>query len=347
MSSQITLDAAVAHDPPPRTWRGWWLARPKWLRIACWTLLTLFVLNVALMLRIAIGWIEDPEISRLRQRGIEFTYCWETYEYSRLPYSEWVWPGLLGKSGLNVRSVDVGSWNVGRQLNLKQIAAKYPNAESLHLPGVPITPEGLTALSKCRKLHLLSLHETNIDDQGVEKLSLLPELDSLNLGGTHVTDAVIPTLKEMKKLKTVFVWNTDVTLEAVQSLRSSRTDHPIKVRTELDGKDLGVYATVRWSDGLRDSVFPDGRGTLEVVGTSSAGQVVFRETYPRLQNFYNAWLLKELSKFPDGEYRLTLRYDDLTAGPIVLLMEQGVPSQRFVEFQLPITRADGLKRLRQ
>lgn len=59
-----------ASDLPPRTWHGWWLARPKWLRIAGWALLTLVLLNVALIVRIArrslskISGIPAAELSR-------------------------------------------------------------------------------------------------------------------------------------------------------------------------------------------------------------------------------------------------------------------------------------------
>ncbi len=59
---------------PPRTWHGWWLARPRWVRIGIWTGLVVALLQVVLALWIVVGLIESKETRELRRRGVEFRY---------------------------------------------------------------------------------------------------------------------------------------------------------------------------------------------------------------------------------------------------------------------------------
>src|SRR5689334_3330087 len=77
MPAELSHPVASVSDLPPRTWRGWWLAWPKWFRIGCWAALGLALLHVVVAIRIAIGWIEGNEIIALRQKGAIFEYAWD------------------------------------------------------------------------------------------------------------------------------------------------------------------------------------------------------------------------------------------------------------------------------
>jgi hypothetical protein len=49
-------------DLLPRTWRRWWLERPKWLRIGCWAVASIAALNLALGVCMLLGWHEDAAV---------------------------------------------------------------------------------------------------------------------------------------------------------------------------------------------------------------------------------------------------------------------------------------------
>ena len=103
---------------PPRTWRGWWLAKPKWLRIGCWAAFGMVLLHVALAVRIAIGLIEEKPIKELHQGRntsviqLNLVYTWERSggHFFNNRHYEWycfIMAGLCGRSCSNVEQIEL------------------------------------------------------------------------------------------------------------------------------------------------------------------------------------------------------------------------------------------------
>lgn len=135
---------SLRNDLPPRTWRSWWLARPKWFRIGCWAAGVMIVLHVALALRICLGLIESQAIRSLKEgRSVSIRYSWENEE--RFSGEHLLLAGLLGRSCDHVTDVRIYK---GSDAELKLIADNFPNLRSLDFPSAEVTPAGLASLSR-------------------------------------------------------------------------------------------------------------------------------------------------------------------------------------------------------
>jgi hypothetical protein len=117
-------DAPPIADLSPRTWRGWWLEQSKWLRIGCWAVLVALGFHTLVAVRMAVGWIDDPDITELRMVGGEVCYPWrdrdERFE------GEWLlWEGIMGRSKRNIYAIVMP-----KHLDIdtkKQMANRFPD----------------------------------------------------------------------------------------------------------------------------------------------------------------------------------------------------------------------------
>ena len=247
---------AAGHMPDdvtlqPPTWRQWWLARPKWLRIGLWAIVGVVLLHVALVIRMAIGQIEDRDITQIRERGAEVHYSWLPRDrgeyfsgYERLN------AGLWGRSSVNVVDLDLAK---ATDADLKLISSRFPNLKRLWLSQAEVTEDGLTALQSLQKLWFLGIEDSEIGDHDVEGLIGLDSLYWLSLQETRVTDDAIPLLQGMKSLEIVGVQYTDISMKAISEWRKSRK---IRIDTEQEYLPLtDLSASFRWSDGRRNQDF--------------------------------------------------------------------------------------------
>lgn len=108
MPAESALLTNPLSQPSPHTWHGWWLARPKWLRIGCWAVFGLALIHVALTVWVATGLIEPLEIQRWRQRGSQLQY----HDPQTSTWTTLLWPShvygtiLEGLQGRSLRTVD-------------------------------------------------------------------------------------------------------------------------------------------------------------------------------------------------------------------------------------------------
>lgn len=148
MSVESPIPVDQLHDLPPRTWRGWWLAWPKWFRIGCWAALGLGCAHIALTVWVATGLIEPPEITRWRQRGAQLQYrdsqssTWMTILWPPRVYGT-IFEGLQGRS---VKTVDYVLLTNPTDEVCQQCLDEFPNLKGLilqrglsdpHLPSFP------------------------------------------------------------------------------------------------------------------------------------------------------------------------------------------------------------------
>ncbi len=141
----------------------------------------------------------------------------------------------------NLRDLEIGQKT--SEAYLKHIAA-LPNLETLrHYRGI-LTATGVSHLSNCKKLTLLDLRYSTVNDvamkpmgkinslkililedtkvttAGIAYLTGLENLETLYLRGNAITDAVFESLKKMKSLKKVDLTGTRVTDEAIRKFNA-------------------------------------------------------------------------------------------------------------------------------
>lgn len=336
-------------DLPPRTWRHWWRQTPSGFRIGVWGFATLVVLHLALAVRIAIGLVEPPEVTWLRERNASIHYLAELWHplYSEpLSYSLIV-EGLAGRSCSNVDYI--GLANATKE-DLIHIGTHFPNVRHLCLYHADIMNEGITSLFACRRLETLELQRSTIDDDTVKSLSRFDHVRRLDLSGTLVTDAAIPYLSDMNSLREVDFSHTRISLEAIQSWRA-RHSPGFLVDTEKDSISDELFSFLRWSDGEYSASFGDPIGfTIDFKGPKSAetwdcseldgGQ--FNYTQPSRDqswDYYIRWTASRLLTEGDGEYHFQLNIGDVKSEPVVIQLQDGKASTHHPEFRMPITRA--------
>jgi hypothetical protein len=138
--------ASVNADLPPRTWRRWWLERPKWLRIGCWVGVAVISLFSLLAVRIVIGLSESRETREFRQRGAEFRYrelpagksaitaivrfIGRPLSSSEYGVYETISDGMLGRSPQNVALVYL---KAPTRDDIERCVTEYPNLKELVL----------------------------------------------------------------------------------------------------------------------------------------------------------------------------------------------------------------------
>lgn len=102
-------------------------------------------------------------------------------------------------------------------------ARDLPDAErtSLYLERCPVSVGGLLAyLETHRKIELLSLNDTRINDEAMSALAALPAISDLRLEGTVVTDAGVERLLGHPSLMTLYLGRTAVSEKLVRQLEN-------------------------------------------------------------------------------------------------------------------------------
>lgn len=365
MSAESAIPVAQVDDLPPRTWRGWWLAWPKWLRIGCWALLGIALLHIAVAIRMAIGLIEADEIAELRKHDSQIRYFWDKQgqrTYGETPYSLFLLfhAGLKGSSCANVEEIWLFDRSdldrpIADDRDLELIAKHFPYLKSLYVENAEITADGLSKLLACRQLEELSLAFTDVDDDAVERLVDFPRLAKLRLAATRVTDSVIPALQRMKSLKSVDLGSTDVTLAAIEAWKTSAGSRGPAVLTDRRQHlpEL-LRVSVRWSDGMEDNRFatPDrycSDWTLTFEGPLDKGQQTPDVLVMRFGSLTQMSISSgDLSPdFADGNYRLTLQLVGVSTGPMTVEIDRNSTTTQRLQFAMPVTREQALERWRQ
>jgi len=100
-----------------------------------------------------------------------------------------------------------------------------PNLVILSLAETQVNDDSLAILAKHPKLLYLSLDKTKITDQGLEHVAAIPNLGSLTLWRTAVSDNGCATLAKMSQLRSLSLDETRITrtgfrkLEALKNLK--------------------------------------------------------------------------------------------------------------------------------
>ncbi len=222
------------NELPPRTWRGWWLAWPKWFRIGAYAFAGFAVLHIALAVRIYVGLIEPREMRELRERSVQIEYFWRN-QREWFPHYLTLIAGLYGKSWSNVQFIS------GYQLradDLRTIRLNCPSLPWLSLDDV--TPEILAELVQFRQLEGLNLSNTDIEDEAVLKMATLKNLNTLRLSETLITDDALGIIEHLPRLENLYVEGTEVTESAWEFWRARRESLLISANIDM------VFGVIRW-----------------------------------------------------------------------------------------------------
>lgn len=92
--------------------------------------------------------------------------------------------------------------------------------EELIIPSTDISSAGLGYIPK-KRLKILDVQATDVDDLGMEQIGEMKSLESLQLDGTLVTDAGLQYLKHLNRLMTLGLIRTRVTPEGIRELQKS------------------------------------------------------------------------------------------------------------------------------
>lgn len=168
---------------PPRNWRNWWLAWPKWFRVGCSAILAVIGLHVVLVLGISARLIyvrlaEPAEIQSLRRSGVRVLV---NYEYKELGVPFFVNGTTQIRNAFKVRrNEDVHFVYFGNRpttdADLELIARSFPNLTILSLRGEDYTAQSLRQICRCSKLEYLQLGEAELDLETIQQLLHLKKL---------------------------------------------------------------------------------------------------------------------------------------------------------------------------
>lgn len=330
---------AIPNDIPPRTWRGWWLEWPKWLRIGVWAGLAGLLSHVFLVLRLIVGQIEDQDIRSFRQRGGQIHYTWlPDLTKERFAGEEWLSAGLWGKNGRYVNDLALAG---ATDADLQRISDRFPKLQRLILRQPDVTATGLAELTKLQTLWGVFIDDADVRDADVMPLTEIKSLGAIGLSETRVTDAILPHLQQMKLLRSIRVRYTDISRKAIIDL-NTRGGYLLG-HEKMAYVENELYGSFRWSDGRRNEEFP-GAVVLEIDGpliTEFQRKTIrkFPEDGTPLTCHRDLhWKAADLASFPDGEYRFSLQLGHYEAEPVIILIEQGIPSVQEFEFRMPVTR---------
>jgi hypothetical protein len=105
----------------------------------------------------------------------------------------------------------------------------------LHFYGVPITSAGIARLKGLKKLRVLELINTHIDNRALEHLAALPNLEELTLSSDQMTDDGLVFLEGMKALRVLNLYGAQITDKGLPHL---------KKLTQLESVDIdGAHIT--------------------------------------------------------------------------------------------------------
>lgn len=346
MSAPMTPTGGVL----PRTWRGWWLSWPKWLRIGALACLGVVTLQILILAYLCVGQIEAPEIRVLRQRQAKIRYWWES-DPERFPFDHWVMAGWHRKSCQNVRWLAING--DGTDADLAVIGARFQQLRWLELDGATIsaqglraishlqhitvlsladstvTSEGLKAIQSFQHLEMLDLSNTDVDDDGVRCLSVFADLRALTLAGTLISQSSIPLLQRMPNLRLVTVWYTGVVPP------EDPAEHGLGTSWNRTDSWDSVQGVVRWSDGMRSATY---RGHYEIIVTRPGDVEVLDK---HMEGVYLTRKNLRWSGFDlkaDGDFWFTLILGDYRSKPVLVNFKGEAPSEPVIEFQMPVPK---------
>ena len=326
-------------DLPPRDWRGWWLAWPKWFRIACWAAFGVLVLHAAVAVRICIGLIEPAPIQALRRPGVHVIYQSNRYGQPFPGYNRML-DGIKGISCNDVIAIRLDEH--GTDSDLELIGRNFPNLKEIYLTRSQVTATGLEKLRPCENLREIKLEETDVDDAVVLTLKQFPNLNRIDLSGTLVSDAILALLQNLPGTEcTLNVYYTDVTLEAIKAMRPMRNK---VIQTELDRVTTGILGSIRWSDGSRSGRFA-GNYELRVSGPIIDGRSTgsFAQMSSKLTRRTMWWDTQQFQGRTDGEYHFTAKLGGIESAPAVVKIQAGQADVDHVEFRMPCTMAEAMQ----
>lgn len=322
----------------PRTWRRWWHARPKWLKIAAWTGVGAIVLQATVVVRIWFGLMETPEMAHLRSVGGTIGYSYPTPSWiNPLLHREILVDGFWGRSNRDVTSIFLQYH--GTDELLSWICDEFPNVQFLMISESPITSIGISHIPRLSKLQFLNLRSTNVDDRAAETLSQLSNLQTLDVHETLLTDAAIPRLMKNASITYLEVSGTEIGRDAYNRWLNSR-NNPALVRSVAPSQEnVPILGSIRWTDGSASAVFC-GRVEISASCRRTDGMVVEKD---RLEFCFSRSLGKklfeELADGADGDYSFMLTLDGHVSTPVAFQVTNGRPSIRRMEFVMPINEA--------
>lgn len=123
---------------------------------------------------------------------------------------------------------------------LKQIAAAWPDLESLSLADGGITDAGLTHVRNLRRLRYLNVSRTQITDNGLKSLAGLTHLTTLHAGYTKISDRGMAHLGKVTSLEKLDLNHTGITdrgLRQLQRLRNLKRIYFVGTKVTDTGLD--------------------------------------------------------------------------------------------------------------
>ncbi len=339
MPTELLSPVAPVSDLPPRTWRGWWLAWPKWLRIGCWAAFGVVVLQIVSVVVLYVGLREPPEIQALRRQGVHIFFS----NKGLIPdFSIFGWNVRNPHNGADVAQVIFES--PATDADLVHLSQHFSNLMILIIHNGEFTAAGLESLSRCRQLIFLDLSGSEVTDAHLAGLRGMQELQDLGLAETLVTDAGIQHLQQLPRLRGLNLTHTAVSLNAIQQWRQTwKPSFGFQVTTEKDKSGDGVSGMIRWIDGERSGRFP-GVFKISVDGPVDGAQLQQRLTdvSTNLNRRHLCWHFSKFAGFEDGDYRFTLKLGDDESEPVIISIENGKSSVSNFEFQMPVTKEQAL-----
>jgi hypothetical protein len=325
----------------PRTWRLWWHARPRWLKIAVWAGVGAIVLQGAIAVRIWVGLMDTPEVARIRAAGGSVMYASSYLDFRFLRLSNrFVHPptlleGLRGRTNADVQWINLRG--IATDELLAYVGEHFPNIRTLVVNGSPTTAQGLASLRDC-PLTSLDLEGTNIGDEAIAEITRHTQLVSLDLSGTLITDAAIPELRRLSQLSLLNLSYTDVTDAAIAELRNPSEKGPIAGTILTDSASYEPSRMI-WADGrMTGSIRANTR--VHWMAKYAGGQTRSSDwTISEYQRALGCGVCEELVAAGDGEYRVTMQVGSCTSKPIDVAVENGKLSVTRLEFLMPVDEA--------
>lgn len=340
MREPMSASHAPFADPVdvPRTWRRWWQARPRWLKIAVWAGVGAIALQAAIAVRIWFGLMETPEMARLRSVGgtVVFTSIGPSL-LNPLPQWDFLVDGFWGRSNQDVTFIVLQE--TGTDELVAWICDEFPNVQVLMISESPITSTGISHIPRLSQLQYLNLRSTNVDDRAAGFLSQLPNLRTLEVQETLFTDAAIPALMKNPSLIRLEVGGTEVGREAYIDWLNSRNDPRLVTSIAPSEENLSLSGSIRWADGAMSAVF---NGRVEIFASCRGANRVIVEK-DRFEFCFSRSLgqklFEELANGVDGDYRFVLTLNGQASAPVDFQVTDGRPSIRRMEFVMPINEA--------
>ena len=131
--------------------------------------------------------------------------------------------GLAALSALDLKDVTIEQCSAITDEGLGFLES-YGQLRKLTLRDLRITGAIFDKLSNARKLTVLNVAQTNVDDDAVKSLLKMENLTELNLSETLVSDAAVEILAQLPNLKKLYVMQTKMTDAGVDKLKAALPD---------------------------------------------------------------------------------------------------------------------------